>query len=56
MKNLTLKGNITEIGEIRTFNKKKGEEGRVLNFILEDNTGTINTQTIEEKFKNYFKG
>lgn len=41
MKNLTLIGSISEIGEMRSFTKKTGEEGRVVNFKLQDNTGII---------------
>ncbi|MEF8848238.1 MAG: OB-fold nucleic acid binding domain-containing protein [Candidatus Thermoplasmatota archaeon] len=35
----TVKGKITKIGQIRTFKRKKGSEGRVANLELKDETG-----------------
>lgn len=42
MKNLTLNGRIFNIREVRTFVKKDGSDGKVLNFAIKDNDGFIN--------------
>ena len=38
----TIKGTITNIGEVRTFNKKNGSTGSVVNLDISDDAGTCN--------------
>ncbi|MGB9928959.1 MAG: replication factor A [Methanosarcina sp.] len=49
MGDLNLAGKVLEISEIRTFQKKDGNSGKVGNLLLGDNTGTIRVTLWDEK-------
>lgn len=49
MGNLNLTGNVLEISEVRTFQKKDGSSGRVGNLLMGDATGTLRVTLWDEK-------
>ena len=49
MGDLNLTGNVLEISEVRTFQKKDGSSGRVGNLLMGDATGTLRVTLWDEK-------
>ncbi len=49
MGDLNLTGNVLEISEVRTFQKKDGSSGRVGNLLIGDATGTLRVTLWDEK-------
>jgi replication factor A1 len=49
MGDLSLTGKVLEISEVRTFQRKDGNTGRVGNLLLGDNTGTVRVTLWDEK-------
>jgi replication factor A1 len=49
MNDITLLGEVVELGQIKTFSKKDGSEGRVSNITIGDATGTIRVSLWDEK-------
>ncbi len=49
MNNINVSGRVLDIGEIRTFEKKDGSNGRVGNLLLGDSTGKIRLTLWDEK-------
>lgn len=51
MRNVNLKARVTNIGEVNTFDRDDGDEGRVQNIVLADGTGTIRVTLWDEQTK-----